>query len=839
MKCFLKYLLVLLLLNATGPHLFAQATEKPNIIFIVVDDLNDYIDELGGSPEVETPNIDRITATGTLFTNAECSSPLCCPSRTSFLTGKDASYTHIYSAAGYKCSDFSQNFTAAKGNDEYYTIPGYLKDSIGYYTYGLNKIFHCYENYQEWDSITPDPCAKGLSWNKIFVYNDSSTIAPGVTDEGVHNNEWAAISDTMEKYLMDYVAVDSATKFIHQFASGEDITCGDPFFIALGIKKPHKPLYIPEKYFKEEYVEDFYATPYNIPYNFPHNAFPLNGIIMPPQPEIPFSDYYSLPTDSMGQGMVAGADNNFVNWAEDLSPLPVVNPSFDDSLTRDVLAWSKRANCVMAYLAAIKYLDAQLGRLLDSLESYPDVYNNTVIILLGDNGFSMSEKKHWGKRTMWETDVRIPLVISDLRAPEQQVCNATVNLLDLFPTICDIIDVPYPTFSNGAHYLDGKSLTELLSNPAEEWERPLLSCVKKEGGTEGSCFPQYSIRNDRFHYIRYQSNGGGLDICDSTNSYYEAELYEIGMNREVDPNEWNNLIKDPDYKPVVDYLQQWLPDSSYFLQKTFKAIIHGDADACLLNHNDTIHLSFDLFDTTGTLITPPSGYIYEWTNNLTGAVIDGTSGEFYLSSIPDAAYEANENLKIYLSMIDTAHHATAAFDLKDYFINTDNTPVASYDLIAVGLTINIADFNIEGSYNNYWWVINGDSLFLNDTPGPYTVTSPGTYTVTCYVEYGNTGCVQAFTQTITTSIYNYFKDDILFVAPNPAHDQVIAYLKSGFQAGSIELFDLNGQLVKFYDLSGNTGNYYTFDVNDITPGLYILNYLSAGRKSTSPLVIMH
>ena len=476
---------------------YSQAGMQPNIIFIVVDDLNDYVDGFGPLPIVSTPNIARIAALGTSFNNAYCPAPLCCPSRTSFLTGKDPGYTQIYSAADYSCNTFSQNFNIEKNNDTYFTIPGYLKDSAGYYTFGINKIFHCYENLQEYDNFTTDPCAKKLSWNEVFVYNDTVALTPenGVIDEGVSNNEWAPINDTLEPYMMDYVAIDKSISFIDNFANNEG-TCGKPFFLALGIKKPHKPLFIPEKYFATEYISNFESNTINLPFNFPSNSYPYNGIVMPPQPEIAFSDYYNLPTLGLAQEMVKGSDENFVEWANGLNDIPVINEYYDASITIDLLAWSKRANCVMAYVAGIQYVDTQIGRLLDALEQNTSVYENTIIILIGDNGYSLGEKKHWGKRALWETDIRVPFIVADLRYPTSKISNTTVNLLDVFPTICALAGIPEPQFANGTRYLDGKSLSDFMLNSELEVERPVLSAVKKETGSQGSCFPQFSIRNN-------------------------------------------------------------------------------------------------------------------------------------------------------------------------------------------------------------------------------------------------------------------------------------------------------------------------------------------------------
>jgi arylsulfatase A-like enzyme len=823
-----------------GPIVSGQTEEKPNIIFIVADDLNDYIEDLGGLPSVNTPNINRIADQGTVFSNAVASSPLCCPSRTSFLTGKDAKYTTVYSSYGYKCNDFSKNFTPAKNNETYFTLPGYFKDNGDYFTYSLNKIFHCYENYQEYDSLTLDPCAKSQSWNKIFVYLDSTHIIPGVNivDEGVHNTEWSRINDTLEPYMMDVVAVDSSIQFISDYASGNG-TCGKPFFLALGIKKPHQPFYIPEKYFDAFYLEDIYATPYDIPYNFPPNSYPPNGLILPPQPEVPFADYYALPTDGMGQAMIKGADENFVEWGESVSPLPVIHPDYSDSLTLDILTWSKRSNCVSAYVAAVRYIDAQVGRLLDSLEAYPEVYNNTIIVLAGDNGYSLSEKRHWGKRDLWETDIRIPFIIADLRNPNQQINKSMVTLLDIFPTLCALADIAPPTFPDGSNYLDGADISELLSDADLVIERPLLSSVLKEVDQEGFCFPQYSVRSDRFHLIHYKSNGGGETSCDEAASYIEQELYEIGINRDKDPNEWNNLIQQSAYEPVVAYLMQWLPTNNMYLKKTFKATMIAEPLSCLLNYSDTLNMSISLFDTLGSSIAAPDGFNYFWTNNLTSDTIWGTTAAFIMSTIPYDIFTANESVFLYFNMVNPETGDKVGFDIREIFINPTSAPEINFNLITNGeFFIDVIDFSISGAYNYYWWEIDGDSLFYNTKPGTYDFDEPGTYNYICNVAYGNSNCITTLSTSKSTNNYNYFRDDILLIIPNPAKDKITLQLRDNILNGSVMIYDMTGKIVKSYNANVNNFNYFECYELGLLPGLYLATYTCNDKQISSPFIIL-
>jgi len=818
----------------------AQADVKPNIIFIVIDDLNDYTDDLGGLPLVSTPNISRISEKGTSFNNTVCPAPLCCPSRTSFLTGKDPGYTKIYSADNYDCSKFSNNFTIAKGNKEYYTLPGYLKDSAGYFTFGLNKIFHCYAEKQEYDSVTLDPCAKNLSWNKLFLYVDTAILSSAtfVTEEGTKNNEWSKINDTLEPYMMDVVAIDSSIKFIKDFSAGEG-TCGKPFFLALGIKKPHKPLYIPAKYFVAEYIEDFSLEPFDIPYNFPANTYPSNGITMPPQPEIPNSDFYSLPTNGLAQSMIKNADLSFYDWAENLVDKPIINPNYTDSVTTDLLAWSKRANFVMAYVAGIKYLDAQIGRLLDSLEAFPEVYNNTIIILAGDNGFSLGEKTHWGKRAMWETDVRVPLIIADLRNPNKNSSNTMVNLMDIFPTVCEMAEVPYPTFLNGNNYLDGKSVVHLMQNSDAIIERPQLSSVRKEINSEGYCFPQYSVRNDRFHYIKYQSNGGGLSICDSINTSTEEELYEIGTSRKTDPNEWYNLINKSAFKPVVTYLAQWLPDSNMYLKQTYKAFINNNNTECYAEENTILNLNALIYDTAGVLVENIPEMQFIWTNNITDDTLFGTAVDFNIGGLPSSAFESNTDLFIYFSIINPNNNAIIGFDIKNFKVSNAESPEINFSLIISDVNqVIVNNVILDNDIKNWWWEINGDSVFYGAVPGLINYLNTDTLVVTCNAIYGNNDCLTSFTKTLFDDA-NLISELNLQCIPNPANNETLLYLNNSLLNGELTIFSVSGTVVQKINLSNNYTSTWPINTADLLPGMYLVGFKGKEALIITKLMVMH
>lgn len=797
MKCTISNLILLLFVLSAKAQVGA---EKPNIILIVSDDLNNYIQLLNSNPDIETPNITEIANNGILFTNAYVSCPLCGPSRTSFLTGKDLHYTQVYSNDKLKCFDFQSNFTPAKGNEEYYTLPGYLKNTGGYFTYSLNKIFHCPVNLVEYDEDTEDACEKTKAWNRYYYYEDEDFLAPIIADidEGVDGYNFGKLNDTLEPYLDDYIAVDSAISFINQVAIDESVICNKPFFLALGINKPHKTQFLPEKYFLDAYIDDFSADPFNIPYNFPANAFPANGVIMPPQPEIPFSDLDSLPLGGLGREMVEAKDTSFVEWVlEDLSPYPVIDPDLTEEERIDILTWSKRANAVMAYLAAVNFVDAQVGRLFETLSAHPEILNNSIIIFMGDNGYSLGQKRHWEKYALWDTDVRTSLIIADFREPVNKVCTRTVGLLDLFPTICDLVEIEYPQFIDGSDYLDGESLLPLINNPLAIWERPVLSSEKQRDVEELHCFPQYSVRNERFHYIRYQSNGGGELICDEPSSYFEEELYEIGIDRKVDPYEWNNLINDEDYTPVLNYLRLFLPDSLLYLQKVYSAKIVTKTLPCLLNDHTSFKLQVNLYNDEGVLITGAalSNYQFKWTNNLTAAVFIGKTYSFNTATILPAEFAANDKIRFYLEVTDLLSGELVAFNTHEIFINGANKPVSSFNIVTddVFNSADIVSYSITGSYTNTYWTF-GDGITSEEfIPDTHFYTAPGPYTITNFIEYGN-GCLKSKAKNITITRKGIVALNFS-VFPNPVDDILNIVLDKPTTELSVKIIDVLGKEV--------------------------------------------
>ncbi len=820
---------------------YGQAPEKPNIIYIFLDDLYDYSESFGGHMQAETPAISQIEQWGTTFVNASSSSPKCAPSRTSFITGKDLFYTQVYKNPA--CFSFRDYFTSAKNNEEVFTIPEYIKNEGGYFTYGINKIFHCFESFSDYDTLSVDPCEKNLSWNKFIMFpnaEDSTILSFGNPGLGVNFMEWNLIPDSLEHLMYDHQVIDSTISFLQNINCGQQDLCNKPFFLMLGIRKPHTPWYIPEKYFPEYFQTDLNEFPFQSPYNTPLNNFPPNGVIMPPQPDTLFGDYFNLPENGMGQ-YFANYDSTYyyiTNEIQALDPLPEVAPGLSEEERKEILNETIRANATIAYLASIKFVDAQIQRLLDSLENYPAIFSNTIIILTSDHGFSLGEKKHWLKGTLWETDLRVPLIIADLRNPLKQVVNSPVSLLDIFPTICDLTNSPYPVFIDSTNYLDGISLMPLLQNPDLQYERPLLASYMQPENHQCSCFPQYSVRNDKFHYIYYTSNNAEdiLD-CDHSLSHHEAELYEIGINRETDPNEWNNLISNSDYDPIVEFLQQWLPDSNLYLQKSYKAIINNNALDCFLGPDDTIYLTIEWHEHDGSIVAAPPLFTYKWTNNLTSDIFYGTELDFYTALIDETTFNTENPLMMYLQVYDTLGKLVA-LDTKYFYIDPDNVPSASFDLYSdTTLEVSITYFTITGDYTSYWWDLGSGPVFHNQIPGPYTFVAPGMQTITLNVEYGNDDCIASFYQSTIITIDGNINYPEFVIYPNPAND--LLHISADAQLpDDIYISDIMGRNIKEVKVEVNKTE-MVVDVSKFETGLYFISFYSDVYINTLSFIVIH
>ncbi|MBI1191788.1 MAG: sulfatase-like hydrolase/transferase [Bacteroidetes bacterium] len=735
---------------------------KPNIIFISVDDFNDFTGYLYGHPQTFTPNMDRIAARGTVFKNAYTAVPVCAPSRNCFLTGKAADYSGLYSNEEYLADilpskTFRSLYNLGSAPLQVETIPAWLKDAGGYYTLGMGKLFHGWarDGYdRDYDAANLDPCSRGLSWSEFRDFNPKDDPRPdqglaGEYGDGVTNVSVGQLEDSEEPLMMDYKQTSSAISFLQDYGSNPGAYCNKPFFLAVGMYRPHEPFTAPEKYFLDDYQPDLYQRPYDLPYNFPPEAYPPNGVVMPNQPHPAYSDFDNLSYIGQLMALGLGTHDNYQTFANTLDSVP----RFSDTLTlaerKQIVAESRRATTVMAYLAAIRYVDAQIGRLMDALEANPELAANTVVVLFSDHGFSLGEKKHWFKNALWETDLRVPLVIQDPRVSGGKVQTAPVSLLDLFPTLCDMTGTPEPQTASGDRYLDGRSLKEAMNGETIDGLKPVVTALRLPERFTISCYPFYSVRTERYHLIRYRVPLGSASCA---SGIYEDvfELYEIGTNRKVDPKEWRNLAGLPGYAVIRDWLASFIPGEP--LAGTIQPVmdISTSAVSCAdFSASDTLLLSATL-NTAGTGFGPAE-YAFRWSINDLPLVFGGNAVSIPLSVLPSSWFSTPTEV-VFRAVALNSNNEVVTVD--NFTLNLGNglpdpsftATVDANGAVAVSPLVDFPQTGAEFSRWNY-----GDGIVLDERlPAPHRYRNPGVYPVIHSRFYGaESGCVVKDTQWVS------------------------------------------------------------------------------------------
>ena len=389
---------------------FSQ-NKKPNVIFIAIDDLNDWVGCMGGNPQAITPNIDKFASRALIMNKAYAPSTVCCPSRTALLTGKHATYTGVYGN--------TQNFTAAPKAKDLETLPSYFGNR-GYHTMSTGKIFHNHGDdhsvfFKEWVSVNGKG---GKLWSE-------QPQVEGIKSGGTEFS-WGATTAKVEE-TKDYLSVKWAADQLKRDFDDK------PFFLALGISKPHLPWFVPQQFF------DMYPLDKLKPVDIYPND--LDDIL-----------------DKKGK-KIFSADNRFM-LAEKTG---------------------KHKNAQQAYLACISYVDYCLGLLFDQLEKskYAD---NTIVMIWGDHGWHLSEKLKYGKTDLWEESCRVPFIVKapGITPKKGGKTDGVVNLIDMYPTLLELCGLPANKENSG------RSFAKLLANPAMKWATPTLTTYQYKNGVGGT-----------------------------------------------------------------------------------------------------------------------------------------------------------------------------------------------------------------------------------------------------------------------------------------------------------------------------------------------------------------
>ena len=535
-----KLILLTLITSLIFSTIGCEKTPKspPNIVLIMVDDLNDSPEIFNGHPQTKTPNIKKLASSGVSFLKAYSNNPICGPSRSSLISG-----VYPHNSSNFWQQSWLQNEVLSNTK----TIMEKFKEN-GYNVIGSGKILH-HNKKEIWSEFEYNtdfgPVAykgqhekgkKGISHpdvpkpyrtvRKVGCCNMNGGQIDGsfgplknVSELKVDNEQlsWAYggsrgykefkyNSEEDRDLTPDEINAQWAEDRLKKLAKSND---DKPFFLAVGFVRPHTPLIAPKKYFDMYPLEDIQLA--NILENDKDDTF------------------FHLEDQFETKDRRTRSIESYINLVKSY---------------KDPKEGLKRFT--QAYLACVSAVDDNIGQVMKVIDN-SKLKDNTIVVLVSDHGWTMGEKDHVYKNSLWEESTRIPMTI---RAPGVSKPNSKVehpvSLIDIYPTLLDLAGLDNKTVKNQkGKPLDGHSLKPFLENPnTEEWNGPkgALSVVySSDKNKNNTANHHYSLRTKDWRYIIYDSGN--------------EELY----NNSSDPKEWNNLLYNkthPKRSEMVEVLKE-------------------------------------------------------------------------------------------------------------------------------------------------------------------------------------------------------------------------------------------------------------------------------------------
>tara|TARA_R110002049_G_scaffold14295_11_gene60551 strand:+ start:562 stop:2097 length:1536 start_codon:yes stop_codon:yes gene_type:complete len=478
---------IFLFLSIIPCSLIAQ---QPNILVIISDDLNTNIGPYMDTDK-HTPHLDRLASEGVKFTKVYSQFPLCGPSRASIMSG-------LYPESNGVLGNNDQLGSYRKETPSLANHPsmaGFFRER-GYYTARISKIFHM---------GVPGGIERGAaggddpdSWDYAYNVLGPETLSQGklelLSPKNHHygsNFAQMVIPDSLEGTQTDYLAASQAIAVLENRAgkipaggtNKQRVKKDAPFFLAVGFVRPHVPLIAPERNF----------TPY-----------PVNEVVLPK-----------------------------VNIGDNV-PLQALKRQNERIWGMDELQQRKT---ISAYMASVRFMDEQVGRLLNALDRL-DLRKETIVIFMSDHGYNLGEHDCWSKSSLWEGSIRVPLIFS---VPDKEYEKAygsrsesITELLDIYPTLVDLTGLS----SEKPAILQGRSLLPQLKGDGKGTEENVAYTIYNDGA---------SLRTDKWRYTRW----GDLALGDN------EELYD----HSTDPEENINLVGKKDHVAVLERMRKKLEET--------------------------------------------------------------------------------------------------------------------------------------------------------------------------------------------------------------------------------------------------------------------------------------
>ncbi len=459
---------------AALPFTKAEGKEKkPNVLFIAVDDLRPELNCFGAS-YMQTPNFDRLASQGTIFQRAYCQQAVSAATRNSLLTGLRPDAIGIYDLATYFRTSVP----------DVVTLPQYFKEN-GYRTERVGKIYHTGHGNKD-DELAWS--VKG--WNPDDIFGKLSPITSGDT-VNMQSDGPAIAGKSLPYYSTNIPQEDmrdsrSVKVAIERMKELKD----NPFFLAVGLYRPHLPFVAPKKYWDLYDEKDIVIPKRKLPVGMPEESMANFGELR---------KYHGMPAKG----------------------------SINDYDTKKL---------IHGYRACVSFVDNLLGQLLDALEAN-GLADNTIIVLWGDHGWKLGEYGQWCKHSNQEFDTNAPLFVVAPGFKKGQKSTSLVEYVDVYPTLCELANLPLPS------HLQGKSLLPVLKNPQAKIKDVAISQYPRDKG--GDNLMGYSMRTEQYRYTRWvKFKEPGKPIV-SQELYDQSKGKLVSKNLALDPT-YQDKVKELD-----------------------------------------------------------------------------------------------------------------------------------------------------------------------------------------------------------------------------------------------------------------------------------------------------
>jgi iduronate 2-sulfatase len=487
----------------------AKKVERPNVLFISIDDLRPSLGVYGDSIAI-TPNIDQLAGEGMTFRQVFCQAAVCAPSRASLMTGLRPDSTRVW--------HLGDQFR--KINPATVTMPQYFS-KFGYHTVNVGKIFHNYmPDSISWDEPDLRPAqyvrpewlgrdgetfyiSEAVNRSQAIKRDSLLQLRPVRYADGWNTGPAWEAADVHDTLYYDGAQTELAKRTLSRLAKTDQ-----PFYFGLGYFRPHLPFAAPKKYW-DMYDRD----------------------------QIPLAQNPNLP-----EGAPLFAMNSMYELRHYDGFNGIGHPTSTYRMSEDTARTLKHG-----YYASVSYIDALLGDLVDHMKKI-GIYENTIIIVWGDHGWKLGDHNSWGKMTNYNIDLQVPMIV---RYPNQANRGAQTfaltELVDIFPSLCELAGITIPD------YMQGTSFVPLFDNPELPWKEAVFSQFHRRPrvAADGGRYMGYSINTFDYHYIEWHNWD---DKTGTKGAFVRAELYD----RIKDPSETQNLAEMEDYREVINDLSEQL-----------------------------------------------------------------------------------------------------------------------------------------------------------------------------------------------------------------------------------------------------------------------------------------